>query len=433
MVSVSSLLELHRLSGKLFVASLDSFLHHTTHLYIKCISSMHCKDGRRLEVSISVAIAPGRLSNYTKVVRICPRYVILNQLSRSIRLWQDSSIIHPNKPVEHSLQVQVNESEKWTFSNPNSNQESCNEYKSLFGEKIVISVDDESLVDTTAHQDACYIATIHPSELHTFHLPDTRIDRLMRIDYGSSWNLSSSFPADVTGIYDLTITRAMDLRLLPQVSSRAAPVYTVTLPPRDKEWNGELGAYFETDWDRERSLIVKGVREGSFASYWTDITVGDELVSIDGIPVEEYTFEDAMKLLKSRLSATKDKSETLAQFNRHFQQRKKAKAPETSDHIRLTFMTLEERMRNLRRKALMGRVSRSTMHSRRNILSNIDSSPNDMNMHQTKDLRIDMKFLFQSIFVFVHERKTIDPPHIIRNRSLQWAVSTSYNVTSCCE
>lgn len=45
---------------------------------------MHCKNGRGLEVSVSVGIAPGRLSNYTKIVRICPRYVIVNQLSRPI-------------------------------------------------------------------------------------------------------------------------------------------------------------------------------------------------------------------------------------------------------------------------------------------------------------------------------------------------------------
>lgn len=45
---------------------------------------MHCKNGRGLEVSVSVSIAPGRLSNYTKIVRICPRYVIVNQLSRPV-------------------------------------------------------------------------------------------------------------------------------------------------------------------------------------------------------------------------------------------------------------------------------------------------------------------------------------------------------------
>lgn len=49
-----------------------------------CFSSMHCKDGRGLEVSVSISIAPGRLSNYTKIVRICPRYIVVNQLPTAI-------------------------------------------------------------------------------------------------------------------------------------------------------------------------------------------------------------------------------------------------------------------------------------------------------------------------------------------------------------
>ena len=44
------------------------------------IVSMHCKDGRGLEVSVSVSVAPGRLGSFTKIVRICPRYVVVNQL-----------------------------------------------------------------------------------------------------------------------------------------------------------------------------------------------------------------------------------------------------------------------------------------------------------------------------------------------------------------
>ncbi len=61
------------------------------------------------------------------------------------------------------------------------------------------------------------------------------------------------------------ISRARDIRMLPTLSTRAAPIYTVVLPPQDVEWNGELGVWFETDWGRERSIIVKGTKEGSFA------------------------------------------------------------------------------------------------------------------------------------------------------------------------
>jgi hypothetical protein len=44
------------------------------------IVGMHCKDGRGLEVSASVSVAPGRLGSFTKIVRICPRYIVVNQL-----------------------------------------------------------------------------------------------------------------------------------------------------------------------------------------------------------------------------------------------------------------------------------------------------------------------------------------------------------------
>ena len=120
----------------------------------------------------------------------------------------------------------------------------------------------------------------------------------MQLDYGPHWNLSSSFPADVTGEYFLAMSRATDLRLLPHVSTRAAPVYSFTLPPSGDEWSGELGVWFETDWGRERTLIVKGIKEGSYASYFTDIVVGDELIMIDDIPVDQLAFDEAMKYLK---------------------------------------------------------------------------------------------------------------------------------------
>eukprot|EP00804_Cyclotella_cryptica_P020229 CCRYP_010930-RC/>CCRYP_010930-RC protein AED:0.04 eAED:0.04 QI:95/1/1/1/0.91/0.91/24/65/5640 len=390
------------------------------------IVGMHCKDGRRLEVSISITIAPGRLSNYTKIVRICPRRLPMRMITHQ-RLWQDNSMLHPNKPVEQSSQS--NESEKWIFSldGCSSDDAQINEYRALFGEQIRVDScrDSNLLAETTAHHAACYIATIHPSELISFHLPDTRIDRLLRFEYGTHWNLSCSIPADVTGEYYLTITRAMDLRILPHVSTRAAPVYTVNLPSPDKEWNGELGAWFETDWGREKTLIVKGVKEGSFASYFTDISVGDELICIDDTPVDQLKFEEAMKLLKMRLSSIKETPESTNQLNRTFQQRKKSKCDDAGSSelkgcVRLTFKTLEERMRSLRRKAVVGRVARSTKESRRSVLGQNDTSEKEM--QHSKDLVVDMRFLFQSIFIFIREPNAVDPPHKIVNRSLQWAI-----------
>ena len=46
------------------------------------IVAMHCRDRRSLEVSVSIGVAPGRLAQYTKIIRFSPRYVLVNQLSR---------------------------------------------------------------------------------------------------------------------------------------------------------------------------------------------------------------------------------------------------------------------------------------------------------------------------------------------------------------
>lgn len=122
-----------------------------------------------------------------------------------------------------------------------------NQYELLFGNATYIDSDENDSgmsAQTTAHQDACYIATVRPAEVVAFHLPDTRLERLLRVDIGPSWYLSPSFAADVTGEHVLAMSKARDLRMLPHVSSRGAPVYTVTLPPMNNVWNGELGVYF---------------------------------------------------------------------------------------------------------------------------------------------------------------------------------------------
>lgn len=273
------------------------------------IVGMHCKDGRKLEASVSISIAPGRLSNYTKIVRICPRYVVVNQLPRPIRLWQDNSISHPNLAVEHSSK-NTNETQgenKWVFTDSTEAVNGIiNQYELLFGKPTAIyrSSKDIAMDDqTTAHHDACYIATVNPSQLVAFHLPDTRLERLLRVDYGPSWYLSPSFAADVPGEHVLAMSQAKDLQMLPHVSSRGAPFYSVTFPPshEDNVWNGELGVWFETEpFRRERTLIVKGIKEGSYASYFTDIIVGDQLMMIDEISVGQFTFDQAMKYLKSK-------------------------------------------------------------------------------------------------------------------------------------
>eukprot|EP00986_Skeletonema_menzelii_P013164 scaffold7491_cov142-Skeletonema_menzelii.AAC.15 len=261
------------------------------------IVGMLCKDGRGLEVMVSISVAPGRLSSYTKLVRICPRYVVVNQLPQSIRLWQDNSLLHSNQVTESS-DVPF-ESRKWIFVD-GSEKGVINQYEPLFGAPTMIDSTDEMGLQSNAHHSARYIATIRPSELIAFHLPDTRLERLLRVEVGSGWNLSSSFPSDTPGQHVLSMDRARDIQALPHVSTRAAPYYNVVLPPPDGGWNGELGVWFETDWGKDRAIIVKGTRDGSYASHFTDIVVGDELVSIDDVPIKQLTFAEAMKHLKGK-------------------------------------------------------------------------------------------------------------------------------------
>ena len=59
--------------------------------------------------------------------------------------------------------------------------------------------------------------------------------------------------------------------------------------------------WFESDWDFGQKLIVKGIRDGSYASYFTDITVGDALIMIDSVSVEHLSFDQAIKHLKCKM------------------------------------------------------------------------------------------------------------------------------------
>lgn len=386
------------------------------------IVGMHCKDGRGLEVGVSISVAPGRLASYTKIVRICPRYVVVNQLPFPIRIWQDSSLHHPNVSVDSSISQK---SQKWIFA---KSETSTNEYEQLFGSPAIIDPDDESgmVAQTNAHKDACFIATVRPLELVAFHLPDTKLERSLRVDFGPSWCLSPSIAADIPAEYVLVINRVRDLRLLPHVSSRGAPVYTVMLSPTDNhDWNGELGVFFETEWGRERKLIVKGIKEGSYASYFTDIAVGDEMIMIDSTPVRTLTFDDAMKYMKARLITAKEagtSSSTTTPLQLMMNKKKKrihkTNAGISSDNtVTLTFLTLEERLRRLRRAAVG-----QTKERINDVFHNDRVESYKQESESPKEVLVDMKFLFQSIFVFLRTSSTADPPYRITNRSLHWRI-----------
>jgi hypothetical protein len=421
---------------------------------------MHCKDGRALEVSVTCTVAPGFLAAYTKIVRFSPRFVLVNKLRQPIRLWQDSSMLHPAYEFvipEGTIEKRVQP--RWRFKNDKLDESTpvsqdpslyVNQYENLYGRPATI--DESQMTDmpsvTTAHRLALYIASVRGSEFCPFHLPDSRGDRQLRVDLGGSWNLSSSFGADAIGENTFHVTRALDLRLLDHVTTRASPQYTVSLPPPgediDEQWDGELGVWFETDWGGERRIIVKGTKKGEYAFNHTDIHVGDELLRIDNVPVSQMTFQESMKLLRDKLaylSLTRSQRvnrRPRASIINRLQRRSIVSGPPDlqslmealgGDGIRkvvLTFRTHEERLRRVRaRAAASNRRSGSDVpvFDSRKELSDLSAGNRLLTSNKTAtDIKVDMRFLHNSVFVEVQQQDTGNPPFRVENRAVNHVI-----------
>ena len=414
---------------------------------------MHCKDGRVLEVSVTVSVAPGILSSHTKVVRITPRYILVNQVEMPIRLWQDSSLLHPViRDGGNPILQRGATGAKWQFARPGSSRDGSrvNQYEVLYGRTAIIQ--DQTVggglnASTTANESALYIASIGSGNLVPFHLPDTRGERQLRIDLGGSWNLTSSFNADVTGEHTLKVRKALDLRLLRHVNTRASPHYRVTLPPTDGvEWDGELGVWFETDWGRDKRIIVKGTKKGEYSFNHTDIQVGDELLRIDNVPVSQMTFAQTMRMLKERLAAATVSTQSAAlELSRRSRQKfgRKSRRISRDDSfvgqefddispvsVVLTFRTLEERLRRLRVKAARNSRKRILARSRGLTSTSNLSERGDSERESQADtfeadefnVKVEMRAIHNSLFVIVKQQNEANPPYRIENRAMNHLV-----------
>ena len=272
----------------------------------------------------------------------------------------------------------------------------------------------------------------------------------------------------------MKLKRNVDLRLLRHVNTRGASHYKITLPPSEndkcefEDWDGELGIWFETEWGSRQNIIVKGTKQGKFVYNNTDVHVGDELISIDDIPVKNLNFGDAMKLLKDRLAnvwesyKTKDSDTkrlgTLISKSSNMIKPKFLKSLKNSieknsptqnyeiagdidevqnseeDRIVLTFRTLEERTRRTRSRALKKRHFSSIVKndasgsSKENSSKMKENSPVNVSKDEgTKvddeknketSIYIDMKLVNQSIFVYVRNFDETNPPYRIENRAM---------------
>ena len=380
--------------------------------------SMHCMDGRHLEISMTTRVAPGRLSAFTKIVRLSPKYVLVNHLEKPIRLWQDSSLIHPSRALDGFKNSKSNrEPHNWREK---SKDKYCNDlvrkYDFLFGRIAQLDYRKGTKMrhGTVAEKSALYITTVGKGEIIPFHLPDTKFERELRIDLGKKWNLTASFASDIISDYTFKLSPVVDLRLLKYVDNRASARYVVQLPPQEgfdqnglNSWDGELGLWFETiQWSHGTKIVVKGTKRGKYSINNTDIHAGDELVQIDETPVSELSFSETMKLLKERLSEILDvyrssqlqsvqnskkngasrhkKPKFLQRFERSassnvIPQDTTIEQPKGKETLTLVFQTLEHRMKKLRGKAL-GR--KNTGSRKRGHSLNSSRTRNESGLHK---------------------------------------------------
>ncbi|KAG7355258.1 vacuolar-sorting-associated protein 13 C-terminal domain containing protein [Nitzschia inconspicua] len=433
---------------------------------ISQVVSLPCKDGRLLELTATVNVAPGILSGYTKIVRFFPRYVVFNRLERPIRIWQDSSVVHPfseDRITSSNPMETAKESRRWRYPFEDKHfDDKINQYEGLFGRPATIDDRVELLYGhnprrlqpipegTMAHRLALYISSVGPTELVPFVLPDTRAERQIRIDFGGPWNMTASVSTDFPGDHILTVSRATDLRILNHVATRAAPKYKIILPPPDEAglsaWDGELGVFFETEWGSktDRKIVVKGTKRGKYAFNHTDIHVGDELLRIDGVSVLKMTFAEAVKIIKERLveiQAYREKEHSDAELPRRGirrlsigvqNARKRQQNIEATDTsakkpppLTLTFRTQEERLRKLRMKAGKGPGSSSAHVSKNSsdALKNSDDFAGSFNTFGNVDsVNVELKSLNNTMFVILREEDKQNPIYRIQNRSMNYTL-----------
>ena len=109
---------------------------------------------------------------------------------------QDNSILHSNFNAMEGpslMEKSQDSSAKWRAPlSKNGNCLSCLRYTSIFHGRSVL---DEVTYDTRANHSALFITSSPSNECVAFHLPDSRSDRQIRIDFGPNHNLTASFPA----------------------------------------------------------------------------------------------------------------------------------------------------------------------------------------------------------------------------------------------
>lgn len=138
----------------------------------------------------------------------------------------------------------------------------------------------------------------------------------------------------------------------------------------------------------------------------------------------ELTEREVNQPLQQRLNMSLQRKRKLKKMNLDSSAARK-------ESVTLTFVTLEEKMRRLR-SAAASRQPNGPENIRAGIIEgSIVPGRSDINLlpqESSRDILVDMNFLYQTIFVNVREPDPTDPLHRIINRSSNWDVSLYVNL-----
>jgi hypothetical protein len=144
-----------------------------------------------LEVGLKIKSAPGKFAPYTKIVRLTPRFIVVNRINGILKVCQVGSF--------HS-----------------------------------------DLIETE----------VSPQHARPYHLSQLFGDRKVCLLLDGPWEKSISFSIDQIGVFTLDLKKRLDLASTSHVNTRGSAEYFLDLPS-----NRFIGLGFETDWGEENIVV----------------------------------------------------------------------------------------------------------------------------------------------------------------------------------
>ena len=151
-----------------------------------------------------------------------------------------------------------------------------------------------------------------------------------------------------------------------------------------------------SDW-KQQEIVVKAVRAGYYAAEYTQIQVGDVLLSVNGVKASGQNFDKIMHLLKrsNRTLIAEGQSNGSGQMG---------------EMVNAEFMSSEEKLSMIRQDALIQK-------SERKLVEDVQVQPDDGG---SKELAIKVSIRIESATIFITTRLVdpeTPPEYLIMNRS----------------